>query len=161
MDLDFGRQQIRIWRVGYYKDDRADVPFITVDKASYPESNLDAVFSARPREAEHEINIKVEASQISFILDGVDVVSAPPRNRRPGGGGGGFSVGMTGSGRRQASNFTLNKLGSGGNYPAFPALCSVGFAAQAGSEVVYSHYRIYNAGQSEERKVLGPHTGPG
>ena len=161
VDLDFGRQQIRIWRVGYYKDDRADVPFITVDKASYPESNLDAVFSARPREAEHEINIKVEASQISFILDGVDVVSAPPRNRRPGGGGGGFSVGMTGSGRRQASNFTLNKLGSGGNYPAFPALCSVGFAAQAGSEVVYSHYRIYNAGQSEERKVLCPHTGPG
>ena len=161
VDLDFGKREIRIWRVGYYKEDRADVPFITVDKANYPEANLDAVFSARPREAEHEVNIKVEASQISFIVDGVDVITAPARMRRPGGGGGGFSVGMTGGNRRQASNFTLNKLGSGGNYPAFPALGSVGFAAEAGSEVVYSHYKIFNAGQSEERKVLCPHTGPG
>ena len=161
VDLDFGKREIRIWRVGYYKEDRADVPFITVDKSNYPESNLDAVFSARPREAEHEVNIKVEASQISFIVDGVDVITAPARMRRPGGGGGGFSVGMTGGNRRQASNFTLNKLGSGGNYPAFPVLGSVGFAAEAGSEVVYSHYKIFNAGQSEERKVLCPHTGPG
>ena len=161
VDLDFGKREIRIWRVGYYKEDRADVPFITVDKSNYPESNLDAVFSARPRETEHEVNIKVEASQISFIVDGVDVITAPARMRRPGGGGGGFSVGMTGGNRRQASNFTLNKLGSGGNYPAFPVLGSVGFAAEAGSEVVYSHYKIFNAGQSEERKVLCPHTGPG
>jgi alpha-L-rhamnosidase len=164
VDVDFGKQELRIWRVGYYKDDKATAPFITVSMAEYPEANLAEVFSARAKDAVHSLNIKVEASQISFILDDKDVITAPARGRGPGGpggGGGGFSVGMTGGPRRNASNFTLNKLGSGGNFPPFPALNSVGFAAAPGSEVVYSHYRILNAGQSEDREVFCPHHGPG
>ena len=160
VDFDFGKKEIRIFRVGYYKEDKADAPFITVNKANYPESNLEEVFAAREKADKHDVSIVVEASQISFVLDGKDVVSAPPR-RRGFPGGGMFSVGITGGIRRTASNFTLNKLGSGGDYPSFPNLNSVGFAAAPGSEVVYSTYRILNVGQSEDRVVFCPHHGPG
>ncbi len=160
VDFDFGKKEIRIFRVGYYREDKADVPFITVNKANYPESNLDEVFAARAGSDRHDVNIKVEAGNISFILDGKDVIGAPARMRGfPGGGA--FSVGMMGGNRRMASNFTLNKLGGGGNYPSFPNLNSVGFAAAPGTEVVYSGYKILNAGQSEDRVVFCPHHGPG
>ena len=161
VDFDFGRQEIRIYRVGYYKEDKAGIPFITVNKTNYPECNLEEVFAARKVSDLHSVNIKVEASNISFILDGKDVISTPPRGRGFGGGGGMFSVGMTGGSRRAASNFQIGKLGSGGDYPAFPTLSSVGFAAAPASEVVYSHYRILTAGQSEDREVFCPHRGPG
>ncbi len=162
VDFDFAAREVRIWRVGYYKDDKSGVPFITVNKEHYPEANLDEVFGARSRDAVHHLNLRVEASNISFVLDGKDLVTRPATQRGFGGGGGGmFSVGMTGGPRRSASNFTLNKLGSGGNYPAFPALSSVGFAAAPGSEVSYSGYRILNIGQSEESVVFGADKGPG
>ena len=161
VDVDFGKQEIRIFRVGYYKDDKANVPFITVNKTGYPQCNLDEVFAARERDAVHHISIGVEASNINFVIDGKDVLSAPARNRGFGGGGGSFSVGMMGGSRRSASNFTMNKLGSGGNYPSFPNLNSVGFAAAPGTEVSYSHYRILTTGQSEDRVVFCPHHGPG
>ena len=153
VDFDYGKKEIRIWRVGYYKEDRKDAPYIVVNKENYPDANLDAVFSARPLDALHEVSIRVEASNINFVLDGTDVVSAPPRGRGGFGGGGGmFTVGMMGGGgRRQASNFAIGKLGTGGDYPSYPNLCSIGFAAAAGQEVVYSDYRILRTGQSEDR----------
>ncbi len=160
VDFDYGKQEIRIWRVGYYKEDKTTVPYITVNAANFPESNLSEVFSACPKDSEHSLNVKVEAGNISFILDGKDVISAPPRGRRFAGGGD-FSVGMMGGSRRMASNFTLNKLGSGGNYPSFPNLNSVGFAAGAGTEVVYTGYRILNGGQSVDRIVFSSDRGPG
>lgn len=160
VDFDYGKQEIRIWRVGYYREDKTTVPFITVNSSNFPESNLAEVFSARQKDSEHSLNVKVEAGNISFILDGKDVISAPPRGRRFAGGGD-FSVGMMGGSRRMASNFTLNKLGSGGNYPSFPNLNSVGFAAGAGTEVVYTGYRILNGGQSVDRIVFSSDRGPG
>ena len=160
VDFDFGAREIRIWRVGYFKDDRADTPLYTINRTSYPNSNLDDVFSARPKDALHEVRITVEASNISFVLDGVDVMSTPPRGRIiPGGGD--FSVGMMGGPARRASNFALNILGTGGDYPSFPNLNSVGFASKAGEEVIYSGYRILNTGQSEDRVVFPRSYGSG
>lgn len=162
VDVDFAKQELRIFRVGYYKEDRSDVPFVTINKTSYPQCNLDEVFAAKAKTASHHLKITVEASNINFVLDGKDIISTPPRARGfGGGGGGGFSVGMTGGARSAASNFTIGKLGSGGNYPSFPNLNSVGFAAAAGCEVVYSDYRIMNAGQSEDIVVFDSVHGPG
>ena len=160
VDADFARQEIRIWRVGYYKDDKATAPFIVINAAKYPESNLAEVFSARAKDAVHTINIQVEASNISFVLDGKDVVTSPPRGRGFQGNGD-FSVGMTGGSRRRASSFTLCKLGSGGDYPSFPNLNSVGFAASPGTEVAYTDYRILNVGRSVDNVVFSADRGPG
>lgn len=157
VEIDFSAKEFRIYRVGYFPEDKAGTPFITVNKAAYPESNLDEVFSAKAKDEVHSLNIQVEASNISFILDGKDVISVPARMRFPVG----FSVGMTGGGRRLASNFTLSKFGSGGDFPSFPNLNSVGFAAVPGSEVVFTEYEIRNAGQSVDKVVFSSKRGPG
>lgn len=159
VDFDYGKKEIRVWRVGFYKDDRKDVPFLTLNQSAYPQSNLDEVFSVRQEDAVHSFSIAVEASNISFVLDGKDVLITTPGRGRSGSGG--FFVGMTGGNRRTASNFSLNKLGSGGDYTAIPHLNSVGFAAAPGTEVVYSNYRILNTGQSEDKVVFSSDKGPG
>ena len=159
VDFDYGAKEIRIWRVGYYKDDKAQVPFFKLNKANCPQGNLEEVFSAVAKGAVHHVLVRVNASNISFVLDGKDVISTPPTGRGWGADAG-FSVGMLGS-VSKASRIGLNKLGSGGDYPAFPALCSVGFAAAPHSEVVYSNYRILNAGQSDDRVVFAADKGPG
>ena len=146
------KPELRIYRVGYFPEDKADTPFAVIDKEKYPDNNLAAILAAGDT---HTIEIHVEVGDISFRIDGQDLMTAPARGRGGfGGGGGGFSVGMTGGGTR-ASRITLNKLGSGGNYPSFPNLASVGFAAAPGSDVEYSNYQILNAGQSVDRVVFG------
>lgn len=150
-DVDFEKKEIRIFRVGYYKEDKADTPVIIINKENYPQSNLDAVFSARAAGEKHSINIRVEASQISFIIDGIDVITSPRR----GGGFAGFAVGNTSGPVRNASNVSINKLGNGGDYPSFPNMASVGFAAAPGQEVTFSGYRLMSVGQSEDRILYG------
>ena len=150
VELDFGAKEIRIFRVGYFPGDRADKAFLTINKENYPESNIEAVFSAREKSAEHSLGIYVEASQISFTLDGVDLVTAPPANRF---GNADFSVGLMG-GTRKASLLKLSDLGVGGDYPSFPNLNSVGFAALPGTEVLYDGYEICNEGQSLDKLVF-------
>ena len=137
--------EIRIYRVGYFPEDRADKPFAIINKTVFPETNLPEILAGG---TDHTLEIHVEVSDISFRIDGQDLITEIPRRR--GGPGGGFNVGMMGGGTR-ASRITLNKMGSGGNFSSFPNLCSVGFAAAPGSEVIYHDYRILNAGQSEDR----------
>ena len=163
VDVDYGAKEIRLWRVGYYKEDSSTKPFVTINKTEYPQSNLDEVFSAKAKGDLHNISINVSAGSINFTVDGVDVVTTPPQQRGgfPGGGGGGFSVGMQGGPVRRASNITINKLGTGGNYPPFPILSSVGFGAAPGTEVVYSNYTINFAGQSGDRLAFDENHGNG
>ena len=134
--------EIRIYRVGYFPEDNADKPFCTINKTTCPETNLADILAAGD---EHLLEIHVEVSDISFRLDGKDLITEKPRRNR------GFWPGASRSG---ASRITLNKMGSGGNYSSFPNLCSVGFAAAPGSEVVYKDYQILNSGQSVDRVVF-------
>ena len=141
--------ELRIYRVGYFPEDKANTPMAVINKETYPENNLEQILSAGPV---HTLEIHVEVGDISFRIDGKDLMAAPARGRG-GFGGGAFSVGMMGGGTR-ASRITLNKIGSGGNFPSFPNLASVGFAIAPGSEVEFSHYQILNAGQSIDRVVF-------
>ena len=139
--------EIRIYRVGYFPEDQADSPLVTVNRTVFPETNLPDILAAGEK---HTLEIHVEVSDVSFRIDGKDLVTEKPRQ---GQFGGGFNVGMMG-GAARGSRITLNKMGSGGNYPSFPNLCSVGFAAAPGSEVRFSDYQLLNAGQSEDRVVF-------
>ncbi len=125
--------EIRIYRVGYFPEDRADRPLVTINKETFPETNLPEILSDGP---EHSVMMHVEVSSVSFRIDGADLITETPRRPMPFGG---------------QSRISLNKMGGGGNNPSFPNLCSVGFAAAPGSAVVYSDYRILHAGQSEDR----------
>lgn len=146
VELEPGLPELRIYRVGYFPGDKADTPVITVNKAVFPDTNLPDILAAGDT---HTLDIHVEVSEVSFRIDGKDLVTEKPR----GGRFGGFNVGMMGDAAR-ASRLTLSIIGSGGDYPSFPNLCSVGFAAAPGSEVIFSEYRILNAGQSEDRVVF-------
>ena len=151
--LNPGKPELRIYRVGYFPEDKSDEPFAVINKENYPENNLEQILATGN---DHTLEIHVEVGDISFRVDGKDLMTTPPRGRGGfGGGGGAFSVGLTGGGTR-ASRITLNKIGSGGNFPSFPNLCSVGFAASPASEIEYRNYQILNAGQSIDRVVFGP-----
>ena len=75
VDADFGKKEIRVFRVGYYNEDKADIPVITINESNYPQGNLGEVFSARSKEAPHTLKIRVEVSEITFTLDGIEVSS--------------------------------------------------------------------------------------
>lgn len=151
--------ELRIYRVGYVRGESGAEPFLTLNQQKYPDTNINEIFTRRNKTSEHTLEINVEASDISFTIDGTDLISTKPRGGR--GGGMGFNVGMTGSARSNASKFTVGPVGSGGNNPSFPNLCSVGFSARPGTETVYTEYKILNAGQSEDRVVFCPTTGAG
>lgn len=152
VEFDFGKQEIRIYRVGYFPGDKAGTPVVILNEANYPQSNIREVFSVRSKSESHSLNLKVETGNISFVMDGKDVITTPPRMMRAPGGGD-FSVGMMGQ-RRAASPICLNVMGSSGDFPTFPNMNSVGFAALPGSEVVYTGYEICNSGQSEDKVVF-------
>ncbi|MCR4859196.1 MAG: glycoside hydrolase family 78 protein, partial [Bacteroidales bacterium] len=147
VEFEPGKDEIRIWRVGYFPEDRSDRPLLVLNPENNPQGNLAGVFKAGDR---HSVEIQAEASQLSFIVDGTPVVTAAPVRR---GNADPLVVGMTGRATR-ASRISVNKIGSGGNFPSFPNLCSVGFASESGSEVEYTDYRLLNAGQSEDRVVF-------
>ncbi len=137
VDVDFGKKELRVFRVGYYKEDKADRPVITINESVFPKGNLGEVFSARGKEAKHTFKIRVEVSKLIFTLDGKEV-----------------SNGLE-------EPFSINKMGADGNRVSFPNLNSVGFAAEPGQKVEYSGYRIMNSGQSEDTVVLDSKRGPG
>ena len=128
--------QVRIYRVGYFPEDKEDVPFITINDETYPENNLREIIAEGDS---HSLQLAIEVGNITIHIDGKQLKTT------------------AGTGRRnfwEARGMTLNKLGSGGNFPSFPNLCSVGFAAEPGSVVEYSDYQILNAGQSLDRVVF-------
>lgn len=146
--------EIRIYRVGYSPDDRPDKPLIVINKANYPHTNLGSIVSRGPV---HNLKVYVETGRLSLMVDGkmLTVDKETAREQGPSS----FSVGNMTSTMDGAAKFSVSPMKrSGGDFISFPHLCSVGFAAEPGCDVTYSHYRISLEGQSECGPVFG---GPG
>ncbi|MBR1576088.1 MAG: family 78 glycoside hydrolase catalytic domain [Bacteroidales bacterium] len=118
--------ELRIYRVGYAAQDRADRPLLTVSKATYPATNLNAVLKGGPS-ADHHLKLSVCDGAIAFAIDGQALATEA---------GGGQAW------------LTVSPAGAGQDVNTFPHLCSVGFAAEPGSDVTYTGYRIDAGGQS-------------
>lgn len=104
------------------------VGYFPGDKADTPLYRIPADIGDRP----HHLLLKEEVSVLRLFLDGKEL--APER-----------------SGNRWGpQGWRLSIIGAGGDYPSFPNLCSVGFAASKDSEAEFTGYRILNAGQSED-----------
>lgn len=146
---------LNIYRVGYLKTDKKDKPIISVNLADYPDTNINELLTSANKNQEHELSMLVETSNISFQIDGKDLISTKPRQfGRPGGGGGGFAVGNVGGQVRNASKMQIGIYGSSHNENTTPNLAEVGFAAIPGSEVIYSDYQILNCGQAQDNVVF-------
>ena len=148
--------ELRIYRFGYTKEDKVNKPLYCINAKDFPESNINEIFTAENADKQHTIEIKAEASDMSFIIDGVEFISEKPRRMT---GIMAYLAAMGGISR--ATKFTVGPVGSGGNFPTFPNLCSVGFAAAPGSEVVYTDYAILDAGQSIDNVAFDSRTGAG
>ncbi len=135
---------LNIYRVGYGKNDSGDIPYKSISSALYPETNINAIITEANKNNVHNMSISVDASNITFQLDGVTVQTNPPP--APGGGG---AQGFGGpSGRGRGSSITITNYGTGGNFNTFPNLNSIGFATNPGDEVVFTNYKILNRGRS-------------
>ena len=119
---------ILIYRVGYAAGDRADTPLLTLDKAHYPGLNLDRILHSGAT-GDHSLKLSACDGTLAFEVDG---------------------QGVSTDGSKTPTPFTVSPLGKGHNVNIFPHLCCVGFAAEPGSDVTYSHYCIEAGGRSEE-----------
>lgn len=119
---------IRVYRVGYAPSDQASEPLLTIDKAHYPGINLDRIISGGIGD-EHRFKLTAFDGTLAFEVDG-----EPVRTDEDG----------------DPARFTVSPFGPGHDVNLFPHLCEVGFAAEPGSDVTYSHYRIDSGGSSGE-----------
>ena len=135
---------INIYRVGYAKGDKADVPFIAINKEQFPKTNLNEIITSK--DAVYDMTIDVETSNMYFIINGKDLITEPadPNRRRFGG----FAVGST---NMKVSNATRLRIGPWGNTHDFntaPHLAEIGFAAMPNSTVEYINYQVKDRGQA-------------
>ena len=124
---------LNIYRVGYARDDRPDVPFIIVSAEKFPQTNINTLFTPANKTSPHALSIKVENSNMYFSIDGNELLTAPVPARRSASSG--FSVGRTNLRVSTATRFHVGPWGNTHDYNTLPHLCAIGFAALQGCEV--------------------------
>lgn len=154
IDLDFSTSAspagttMKIYRVGYAYGDSAEKPILTLNKETFPESNLAEILPSGSEKQKHTFELTVEVGSIRFYIDGKDVLKELPKARQSYGS---LAAAPAYIERGNATHFLLNPWGDGGDYPSFPNLNNVGFVAVPGSQVVYSDYQILKEGMSRDR----------
>ena len=143
---------LNIYRVGYAKGDRADTPFISISAEKYPQTNINTLFTAANKTQPHTLSIHVENSNMSFSIDGKELLTAPPVIQRRYNES--FSVGNTNLRISTATRFNVGPWGASHDYNALPHLNSIGFAALPGCEVEYTGYYVKNSGHSVDNIVF-------
>ncbi len=149
---------LNIYRVGYAKNDSPDKPYISISESTHPESNINEIFTAANKNKKHNVQIHVETSNVSFIINETDFISHKAVQKQFSSG---FSVGSVAMKVSQATKFQIGPWGNNHDFNTYPHLCSVGFAALPGNEVIYSDYTIKNKGQSVANVVFSNKEGMG
>lgn len=119
-----------IYRVGYAPDDSAEKPLLTIDRASYPESNLDAILKGGPGE-EHTLEVQVHGGSLSVRIDGSPLTTRKDTQT-------GFSVSPA---VKHTPSGPVPYAG------IFPHLCAIGFVAAPESDVTYTNFEIEAGGR--------------
>lgn len=142
---------INVYRVGYAKTDKPEVPFLSISKKNYPKSNIDQLLNAANQHKKHKLDVYVQTSMMYFVIDGQDVmiddkgyVDFAAR----------FAVGNVSSNTRKANRFQIGTYGGTHDFNTQPNLCSVGFAAAPNSKVEFTNYQILNCGQAQDRVMF-------
>ena len=136
---------LNIYRVGYAKGDKADVPFLAINQEKFPKSNINELITSKT--GVYDITIDVETSNVYFTINGKDLITEPadPNRRRFGGG---FAVGSTNMRVSNATRINIGPWGRSHDFNTAPNLAEIGFAAMPGTIVEYTDYQIKNRGQA-------------
>ena len=94
--------------------------------------SLDSLINASNMNEMHELTVRVSASSITFAIDGTELEKA---------------------------EISVNNLGGDSSYNTFPNLASIGFAADAGQQAVFTDYRVENGGSYGSGTLFGEDTG--
>ena len=135
---------INIYRVGYAKGDKADVPFLAINQEKFPKSNINELITSKT--GVYDLTIDVETSNVYFTINGKDLITEPadPNRRRFGG----FAVGSTNMRVSNATRINIGPWGRSHDFNTAPNLAEIGFAAMPGATVEYTDYQIKNRGQA-------------
>jgi len=126
-----GLARLNVYRAGYTREDRPDVPFKSFDI-------LPSVIHQENKHDKHHFDIQSAFGSISVSLDGEPEFyvkeeadesrgSVPAFRRRPPG-----------------ASVTLNPLGDNWDYIPFGMLCDMGFAMDPGQKAAFSDVVVYN-----------------
>ncbi len=149
---------MNLYRVGYAKLDSPDIPYLSISESTHPDSNINEIFTHANKNEKHNLQIHVENSNVSFIINDIDFKAQKSIQKQFSSG---FSVGNVDMKVSQATKFPIGPYGHTHDFNAFPHLNSVGFSALPGSEVIYSDYKIKNRGQSVDNVVFNNELGKG
>lgn len=120
-----GKAMLHIYRVGYHPDDRADVPFRSLELEGLTEENC---------HAEHTYYIHAEYGIFDFFLDGTEEENqlnhVDPDDPRPA--------------RFRSAGINLNPVGHGNNFISYPMVADLGVRIPAGQKAVISHITVQN-----------------
>lgn len=123
-----GGAAINIYRVGYFDGDTPDQPFMVINKANNPVTNLDELITNDNKNQIHTLELNVVTSTLTMLIDGQEIA---------------VSAGSNGSGT--TAGIVLSDLGSS-DAMTFPNLNSIGFAAEAGQKAVFTDFELKNPG---------------
>lgn len=122
-----GLAKLTIYRVGYTKDDKEDVPLKSFD---IPQS----LINAANKYEKHQLLVECNFGLFEFYVDGNKDANKLKDKAAPAGGGGRFG----------ARGYNLNPVGSGNNYISFPMLSDIGFRVPNGQKAFFSGVTIRN-----------------
>jgi len=139
---------LNIYRVGFDKDDSAKKPYMTISKANYPQTNINALITPGNKSQMNKLKIGVNASNIVIKINGEMLLLEPedPNNPIPP--------------QFREVGFSVTGVG-GGNFLTYPHINSIGFAAEPGTKAIFKDYKILNAGKSDpnNNEVFGKGVG--
>ncbi|NDV57036.1 family 78 glycoside hydrolase catalytic domain [Bacteroides sp. 519] len=134
---------LNVYRVGYAKDDRADVPYKTISTATVPKTNINRLLTTANAHSENQLQIKADASFIQISINGELLI--------------------VNEGNPFVTNDTDLLISpferGGGNFNTYPNLNSIGFYASAGEAVEFTDYRLMNVGQGKNVPLFDASTG--
>ena len=123
-----GLAKLNLYRVGYTKDDKADVPFKSLD---IPQSLINSV----NKYEKHKVFVECNFGLFEFYIDGN--ANDNKLKEKTAAATGGFG----------SRGINLNPIGSGNNFISFPMLADIGFQTRDNqtayfSELVIKNYRF-------------------
>ena len=141
-----GKQEgavLNVFRVGYAKGDRADIPYKTISSATLSETNINQLLTEENARNEINLEIKANASFIQIYINGEPlIVSTDTPNVVN-------NIGLL-----------INQFGKGGgNFNTYPNLNSIGFYSSKGEIVEFTDYRLMNVGQGKNFPLFDASTG--
>lgn len=125
-----GLAKLHIYRVGYTKEDGAEIPFASFDIKS-------SLIHLKNKNDRHDFDISSAFGRLIITLDGESEFFHPTASYQP-------AIVPFEPPTRQGASVNLNPLGLGGDYLPYGNLCDIGFSLDPGQQAAFSNLEILN-----------------